>query len=270
MDASLILLLIALGLALGSFLGALTHRLPGQESIFKGRSKCPKCGKKIAWYDNIPLFSYIFLKGRCRRCNKKISPRYFLIELVTAVGFVCIYYLYVNCAARLMNLFFQSPLCIWGNKLSFFLLPFMLILFLVVLAIFAIDFEHQFIPDSLVFTGFTFVFFTTAFADPSSFYTRLLVAFGSGIFLLIIHLTTKGKGMGLGDVKFALFLGILLGWPYAFVSLLLAFLTGAVVGIILVLAGKAKLKEHVAFGPFLALSLIVTFVWGEKLLTLFL
>jgi prepilin signal peptidase PulO-like enzyme (type II secretory pathway) len=270
METSLPFLLTVFGLALGSFIGALAYRLPRQESVFKGRSKCPKCKKKIAWYDNIPLLSYIFLGGKCRNCRKKISPRYFLIEFSTALAFSGSYFVYKSCLGALSSLVYQSPICLWQESLSYFVIPFILFAFLIIEAIFIIDFEHQFIPDQLVFWLFSFVFLVSAIFSPATLYQRSLSGFGAGIFLLVIHLLTKGKGMGLGDVKFALPAGILLSWPYTPVFLLLAFLTGAMVGIILILGRKVELKDHIAFGPFLAISLIITFIWGDKLITLFL
>jgi leader peptidase (prepilin peptidase)/N-methyltransferase len=270
MDSFLILLLIVSGLSLGSFLGALTYRLPKGESVFKGRSKCPSCGEQISWFDNIPLLSYLLLGGKCRHCNEKIPSRYFLIEFLTATGFVASYFGLVHCANISLDLPYVSPMCTLNDQLPGLLLPVMLFVFLIVVSIFVIDFEHRFIPDEFVFFGFTALFLVFVFFSPSSIYIRMLSAFGAGIFLLLIHLLTKGKGMGLGDVKFAVFAGILLGWPFTPVFLFLAFLTGALVGIILVLTSRAGLKKQIAFGPFLVVSLIVTFAFGERLITLFL
>lgn len=265
-----IILLAVIGLAFGSFLGALTYRIPKGESIFKGRSKCPHCGKKISWYDNIPLFSYLFLKGKCRHCGKRISPRYFWVEFLTALVFVGTYLLYVFCSNGAYFPVFKSPACTWVGSLSLWSIPFMLLVFLVVIAIFVIDLEHQFIPDELVFIGFTLSFFGVLLTSPETLYIRMLSAFGAGAFLLLIHLFTKGKGMGLGDVKFVLIAGLLLGWPYTPIFLFLAFLTGAVVGIILILTSKAEFRQQIAFGPFLVVSLMATFVLGDKLITLLL
>lgn len=270
MDSFLILLLIASGLSLGSFLGALTYRLPRGESIFKGRSKCPHCGEKISWYDNIPLLSYLLLGGKCRHCKEKISSRYFWIELLTSIGFIGSYFGFIECSRTGFELPYMSPMCSYYDVLSLWSIPFMLFIFSIVVAIFVIDLEHQFIPDELVFVGITFLFFVIALFDPSRIYVRMLTGLGAGIFLLLIHLLTKGRGMGLGDVKFAVFAGLLLGWPYTPIFLFLAFLTGAVVGIILVLTSKTGLKQQIAFGPFLVISLITTFAIGEKLITLFL
>ena len=270
MDLTIILLALVPGLIFGSFLGALTYRLPRGESIFKGRSKCPNCGKKIAWYDNIPIFSYILLGRKCRHCKKSISSRYFWIELLTSLLFFGAYFLFLECSSGVYSAAIKTPACIWEGVLGGAFLPFVLLVTLTVTTIFVIDLEHQFIPDELVFFGTTLVFLAIVLFNPSTFYLNMLSALGAGVSLLLIHLATKGEGMGLGDVKFAIFAGLILGWPYTPVFLFLSFLTGAAVGIILILINKAKFKQQIAFGPFLIVSLIATFILGDKIIALFL
>ncbi len=229
------LYLFLVGLCFGSFLGALTYRYLRKETVLKGRSWCDSCGKEIAWYDNIPLFSFLVLGGRCRYCKKKISLRYFLIELFSGIGFVLI---------------------------GFNLLH--LILFLILFGIFIIDFEHRIIPDAFVFAGMTAAIFNLQF----SIFNNLSAGFISASFLLLIYLLTKGKGMGLGDVKLAVLGGLLTGLKLAPVWLFLAFLTGAVAGIILILSKKANLKDKIAFGPFLIIAIPLSLVWGNKIINL--
>jgi leader peptidase (prepilin peptidase)/N-methyltransferase len=257
----MVFLLIIYGLIVGSFLTAYTYRLPLGKSIRKGRSICPKCKKKIVWFDNIPLLSFLLLKGKCRNCDKKISIRYPLIELFSAMGFVGIYYLLSACSSDII--------CSWQARLGVLGLPFMLLAFSVVFMIFIIDLEKRIIPDELSLFGLTLVFLSLLLFDPSSLYVHLLAGFSAGVFLLLIHLLTLGKGMGLGDVKLALFLGTLLGWPWTVVWLFGAFLTGAIVGSILILSKKITFGKQIAFGPFLVLSLVITLIWGEALLRMF-
>jgi prepilin signal peptidase PulO-like enzyme (type II secretory pathway) len=259
------LILFILGLVAGSFLTAYTYRLPRGKSVKKGRSICPQCKKQIAWYDNIPLLSFILLKVRCRNCKKKISFRYPAIELGSALGFVGIYHLLTSCQQTSLN-----SICHWQTSLGLFTLPFFLLIFLILLAIFILDIEGKIIPDELNFLGLIFVFLVLLFFNPSELYLYLLSGFGAALFLLLIHILTSGKGMGLGDVKLALFSGTLIGWPLVVVWLFTAFLTGAFVGIILLLVKKISFGRHIAFGPFLVLSLIIALVWGETLLNLFL
>ncbi len=259
------LALFVFGLIAGSFLSAYTYRAPLGKSVKKGRSICPRCKKKISWYDNIPLLSFLLLKGKCRNCKKKISFRYPLIELTTAMGFVGVYYLLSAC--RITSL---SLICDWKTKLGPIAPLFFLLIFLILLSIFIIDVEKKVILDELSFAGLALVFFVLLSIHPSDLFIHLVSGFGAALFLLLIHILTSGKGMGLGDVKLALFLGTLVGWPLVVVWLFVAFLTGAVIGTILLLGRKIAFGKHIAFGPFLVLALIITLIWGERLLNLFL
>lgn len=231
-----LIFVLAVGLALGSFLGAFTHRLPRKESFVEGRSRCPHCRAEIKWYDNIPLFSFLLLGGRCRSCGQKISVRYPLIELATALGILGIY---------ILNL--KSPI-------------FLILVLLLTISIFVIDLEKKIIPDELIFLGLGLTILALLLGWDDNFYLHFLGGFSSSFFLLLIHLVTKGKGMGLGDVKYALFAGTFLGWPGAISWLFLSFLTGAGVGVILILLGKARLGRHIPFGPFLAVSFLLTWL----------
>ena len=221
-----------LGSIFGSFLGALIYRFPRSISIAEGRSFCDKCKKQISWYDNIPILSFLILGGKCRNCKSKIPGINFIIELTTGIGFVVI-----------------------GFQ------PVPLILFCLLEVIFTIDLEHQIIPDIFIFIGLAVLFLNQT-------YSSLLAGFLAASFLLLIHLFTKGRGMGLGDVKFAVLGGAVVGLQLTFVWLFLAFLTGATVGIILILAEKAKIKDKIAFGPFLVIAIPLTIVYGQRLIDL--
>jgi len=240
-------LLAIFGLVVGSFLGAYTFRYPRGISVLKGRSICPKCKKNLAWHDNIPVLSFLLLKGRCRNCSKSISLRYLLIEIATALGFVGI----------------------WFLSLEPVFLIFLILIFSLLVVIFVIDLEQKIVPDEVVFAGFGLTVFYLLLISPSTLFTSLAAGFGAALFLLLVHLATRGRGMGLGDVKFAVFAGTFLGWPIVPIWLFTAFLTGAVVGTILVLAKKASFGKQIAFGPFLVISLIIVFIWGEKFINLF-
>ncbi|MFZ5932790.1 MAG: prepilin peptidase [Patescibacteria group bacterium] len=233
------------GLAFGSFLGLTTFRLPRGRAYLTGRSFCPNCGTKIAWYDNIPIVSFLLLKGRCRHCHKKISWRYPLIELATATTFLAIY----------LKFGLDIPL---------------LIVSLLTITVFVIDLEKRIIPDEIVFFGYLITLAFLVFGPFPAFYSYLFAGFFSSFFLLTVHLLTKGRGMGLGDVKYALFVGTFLGWPYSLVWLFLAFLTGAALGSILVLLRKAKFGRQIAFGPFLAAAFFISLFLAENLLRWFL
>jgi len=243
---------------LGSFLGVVSYRAPRGKQFFSGRSHCPNCGKTVAWYDNIPLISFLLLKGRCRHCRKPISIRYPAIEAATALLFVSAYWAFSSCSA-------SSPICVWKDILGPFALLFLLFVICLVVLVFTIDLEKQIIPDELNFLGFGVTSFLLLFGG-DKFYLSLFSGILASLFLLSVHLVTRGKGMGLGDVKFALFAGVFFGWPMGLIWLFTAFLTGALVAIILILLGKADRRDKIAFGPFLAISFVITMFWGDKIL----
>lgn len=251
-DFSLLFGLLILGAIAGSFIGALTYRLPRKVSIAKGRSICDFCRKKISWYDNIPVLSYVLLDGKCRNCHKKISLRYPAIELATAIGFIGIGY-------------FSSTLK--GQSLQgWWALPYLLTVFSILVAIFVIDLEHQLIPDNLVFFLLVITYSLLLITSAPDLYVRVASGFAAALFLLFIHLITRGRGMGLGDVKFALLGGTILGFPNTLVFLFLSFLTGAGVGIILILIKRARFGKPIPFGPYLVFGVTAALLFGDYLL----
>lgn len=251
-------IIFLIGLCIGSFLNVIIYRLPRGLGFVKGRSFCPHCKKKIRWFDNVPLISFVLLKGRCRFCHSPISWQYPVVELVTGVLFV------LGSSPFLRNLVDLSFLRVLDIGLT-------LALFSALIVIFFIDLEHQIIPDEIVFPIVILFIFRFVFSCLSTDYcllTTIYSAFGASLFLFAIYLVTKGKGMGFGDVKLAFLMGLVLGYPKIIVAFYLAFLTGAFVGIILILGRKARFGQKIAFGPFLALSTIIAFLWGEKILSL--
>lgn len=246
------LFFILLGLVFGSFLGVISHRLPLGESFAKGRSRCPRCKAKISWYDNIPLLSYLFLKGKCRSCKKKISIRYPLIELLTALLF-WIFFRF----SFFWSCHFET-ICRWKMYFGNMFLPFVLFLTLILILILVIDLEHMVIPDPFIFLGVSIAFLLFLLTDKYNLFENLFSAGLFSSFFLLLNLITKGKGMGLGDVKLAFLIGLLLGIKLSFYWFVVSFLTGAGVGIILILVGKLKFGKHIPFGPFMILSFFLT------------
>lgn len=239
------------GLVFGSFVNVLIYRLPKGLTL-SGRSYCPNCKNKISWYDNIPLVSFILLKGKCRNCRQKISFQYPIVELITAVGFILIYVYFVNFVGT-----------------GYVYLIYLFAVFVVLLPVFIIDLIDQIVPDELVYGGMILVFGFILLNDNQLIYSSLFAGFISASFLLLIHLVTHGKGMGLGDVKLAIFLGLFLGITKIIPWFYLSFLTGAFVGIILILGKKARFGRPIAFGPFLIIGLLGAYFWGDKLISLF-
>lgn len=243
------MLYLLAGLLVGSFVSAYSYRVPRSVPWALGRSFCPGCKKKISWFDNIPVVSYLLLSGKCRNCKKRISLRYPVIELVSGLSFVGLGW-------------------VWGNYLhgSPIELLFMLFLFVITFSILVIDIEHQIIPDNMVFVAIASVFLYLVILD-RPIYINLLSGFISAFFLLILHIITKGKGMGLGDVKFAILGGLVLGWPNTPIWMFLAFIIGAFVGIVLILFKRASFGKKIPFGPYLVVSLWLALIYGDWFLS---
>jgi leader peptidase (prepilin peptidase)/N-methyltransferase len=229
------------GLVLGSFLNVVIHRLPRGESVAYPPSRCPACGAGISFADNIPLLSYLILKGRCRHCRARIPLRYPASELLTGALFL------------LAALRFGVGLdLLWALAL---------ILFLVALA--GIDLEHRLLPNLLTLPGVAVGLALSAARDPGSWWVYPLaaaLAFGG---MLALALAYPG-GMGMGDVKFAALLGSFLGF-YAFLALFLAALAGALAGGTLVAAGRATRKSALPFGVFMSLGAGMALFFGPSL-----
>lgn len=239
------LLFFFLGTVFGSFISALSYRNPRGISNTSGRSFCDRCKKQINWYDNIPLLSYLFLGGKCRNCKNRISLRYPLIEASTGIIYFLIFSNYYP---------------------DIFKIIYLLIIFSLLIMIFVVDLENKIIPDEFVFMGMIISILYLVIINGYLLFSGILAGFLCALILLLIHLFTKGRGMGLGDVKFAVWGGMFIGLRLSMVWLLLAFLTGGVAGIILILLRKAGMKDQIAFGPFLVFALGLTLIIGEKII----
>lgn len=233
-----------IGLCVGSFLNVLIDRLPREESIIKKRSYCESCKHKLAWYDLIPLLSFVMLSGKCRYCGFPISFYYPTVELITGVLFVLTFF-FLPGESILYYLFIVSSL----------------------ITIFFIDLKYGIIPDKIVYPSIFLTFVFIALNTQYLILNTLLSAFGSFLFFLFLWAITRGRGMGFGDVKYTFLMGLILGFPNIVVGLYVAFLTGAIVSLILVLWGKKKLKgSTIPFGPFLVFGTIVALFWGDILM----
>jgi leader peptidase (prepilin peptidase)/N-methyltransferase len=211
---------------------ALTYRIPRNLDFISGRSFCDSCGTKLFWYDNIPLLSYVMYFGKSRCCNKKISLRYPLIEVTTAIGGVYLYLMF-------------------GFSFLFVIYS---LLFLLSFSILIIDIEHQIIPDELSWI----ILILGIFQLSSNLYNNLFFASVFSLVFLFLHLVTLGRGMGLGDVKLAFALGIWLGLEKGVSWLITSFIIGGIVAFTLLLLKKAKMKTKIAFGPFLIIGFWAT------------
>lgn len=240
-----ILTLFIFGLFVGSFLNVVIDRSARGEGFINGRSHCDRCGHVLSWYDLIPLLSYALLQGKCRYCHKSIGYEYPIVETATAISF-----------AVLPFLLSTYDMFLFGVKL---------LLIGIFIIIFFADLWYGIIPDVALIAGsggLAMLFFL----QPSIILSHVAAGLGAGLFFLMLFLGTKGKGMGFGDVKLALFLGLLLGFPDIIVGLYIAFLTGALVALILILWRKKRLRgDTIPFGPFLVLGGLVAWFWGTSL-----
>lgn len=247
-----IIFIIAFGLVWGSFLNVVIYRLPRGKSIVKPPSSCPHCQKRIKFYDNIPLLSYILLQGKCRYCQHKISFTYPLVEFLTPSCFVLLYVHY-----SLSFYFFAS--CLFTSAL-------------IVLCF--IDFYHQILPDEITLPGLTLALIYSLFRPDLSLTQALVGAVvGSGFLLFIYgayYLLRRKEGLGMGDVTMMLMVGAYLGWLQAFFTLILASLAGALVGVFFILFKKKNLQYSLPFGTFLAPAAFFSLLWGEKILRAYL
>jgi len=250
-DLMIIVFVLIFGLIVGSFLNCLVYRLYHDVSLL-GRSFCPHCLKKIAWYDNIPVFSYILLLGRCRHCRRTISWQYPAVELFTALLF----------------------LLTWPGDMGltnfFWLLLYNWLLVSVLIIISIYDSRWQLIPVSVItVTGLILLIVNIILGEPVIFIGALALL--GATFFGIQYLLTKGRGIGEGDIWLGAFLG--LAFPHLgqfFLIIFITYLLGAAVGIYLMISEHRQARSAIALGPFLALAAFIVLVWGEPLLAWYL
>ncbi len=242
-------LAVPFGLVLGSFLNVVIHRLPRGESVVKPRSRCPGCEREISPRDNLPVLSWLLLRGRCRDCASPISARYPLVELSTGLLLAAVAAVHLGDTTEL----------VLGMVLVAFLVPMALI-----------DLDHRIIPNRLTAPAAVVAIVLGTALDPSGEPERLIAGVAAAGFLLVAALIKPG-GMGMGDVKLAGVLGLFLGAPVA-VALMVGLVTGTVAGAVIMarLGVKAGRKAAVPFGPFLAVGGVVAVLAGAPLIDAYL
>jgi leader peptidase (prepilin peptidase)/N-methyltransferase len=253
MNTIILLLIILIGLALGSFSNVCIYRIPKGKSILFPNSFCPKCGAKIRSYDNIPLLSYIILRGRCRNCHAKISLQYPLVEFLTAAFLVLTYLrfgLTWDFAAR-------------G------------ILILLMILTFFIDLKHRIIPDVLTFPGIILGFLFSFLVDSPTVLNSFLGILAGGVMFYLAavlgELLFKKESMGGGDIKLAMMLGAFLGWKNILLVLFLSAFLGSVIGgVALFFSKDVKETRAIPFGPFLALGAVIAMFAGDAIISAYL
>lgn len=235
------------GAAVGSFLNVCIFRLPVKTSIIKPGSRCPNCLNPVRFYDNIPIISYILLRGKCRDCGENISWRYPLVELLTGLLTVMLFLKF-------------------GFTVEFFVF-FLFVSVLIVITF--IDLDHQIIPDILTLPGIPLFFLAAVFLVKVPWLEALLgLIIGGGTLLVIAlayELIAKREGMGGGDIKLLAMIGGFLGWKSLLFILLGSSLLGAIVGLSLIIINKQDMKYAVPFGPFLSAAVLAYIFWGEQM-----
>jgi leader peptidase (prepilin peptidase)/N-methyltransferase len=229
------------GLLIGSFLNVVIARVPERRSLWSPGSACPGCGAAIAWYDNIPILSFLALRGRCRACATPIPWRYPLVEGITAA-------LFGSAAYR----FGPTPDAVVAAALL-----------AVLVALTAIDLEHQIIPDVITLPGILAGALANLATGRVPWLESLIgIVVGGGVFVVII--LVSGGGMGGGDMKLGAMLGAFLGWKVVLLSIFVAVALGAGVALALMASGVRGRKDPIPFGPFLAAGGAASLFWGEK------
>jgi len=236
------------GLCIGSFLNVVIYRLPLGQSLATPPSRCRNCGYSLRWFDNIPVLSWLLLRGRCRTCGVAVSWQYPLVELITAGLFVLVILL-------------TPPGVLMASRL---------LLVSILIALFGIDLEHQILPNSITLSGIAIGIALSVFAPPGLKDSLIGAVLGAAILYGIAYgyfLWRREEGMGMGDVKMLAMIGAFLGWKAVLVTLVLSSFAGAFIGVILLGLHKGGMKFALPFGTFLSIGALIAMFAGEPLVT---
>lgn len=235
-----------LGLMIGSFLNVCIYRLPRQMSPVRPRSGCTKCGHVLSWYENVPIVSYLVLRGRCRGCGAPISPMYPIVEAITGGMFLAGYLLYGPSPLLVVRLIFGCAM----------------------LVLFVIDLQHRILPNVITLPGIVAGFLCSLLAGPGWLASLIGIAAGGGTLWAIaeVYYRVRGQeGLGMGDVKMLGMIGAFLGWKLVLLTLVLASLSGTIVGVGVLLMKRESMKYAMPFGTFLAVGAIIAAVAGDPI-----
>lgn len=247
---ALAILVTVFGLAVGSFLNVCIHRLPRRESLVWPSSRCPKCGASLKPYDDIPLLSYLALRGRCRACGGPISLRYPMVESVTALWFLAAFTLFPPALA--------IPRLVFGCAM---------------LVLFVIDLEHRILPNVITLPGIVAGFLFSVFGPPGWIDSLIGIVAGGGFLWLtavVYERVRHEEGLGFGDVKMLAMIGAFLGWKLMLVTLVLSSFLGSIVGLGLIALKKGDMKYALPYGTFLAVAAVFSSVAGDRIVNWYL
>lgn len=240
------IVLVLGGLCVGSFLNVCIHRLPSRTSIVFPASRCPACGQALSWTDNIPVVSYAALRGRCRYCRVPISVRYPIVEMLTCAVFVLHWFVFGPTPLLVVRLAFACALIV----------------------LFAIDLEHQILPNVITLPGIVVGFVSSLFFPPGPVMSLAGIALGGGLLWAIAeawYRIRKVEAMGFGDVKMLAMVGAFLGVKLVMLTFVLSSLVGGVVATVLVVTRRADMATKVPYGTMLAAAALVASLYGERL-----
>jgi leader peptidase (prepilin peptidase)/N-methyltransferase len=246
-DVVTVVVLALIGACVGSFLNVCIYRLPRRESLVWPASHCTSCGRTLSWYENVPVIGWLALRGRCRTCGERISIVYPIVEVVTAVIFVCGYLIYGWTPILAVRLAFACAMIV----------------------LFVIDLQHQILPNVITVPGIVIGFVLSLFLPPGWLSSLLGIALGGGVLLLIMEAYARARGfegLGMGDVKMLAMIGAFLGWPLMLLTLVLGSLAGSVIGVGLMATRRGGMKTALPFGTFLAVGALVAAVTGDAIL----
>jgi leader peptidase (prepilin peptidase) / N-methyltransferase len=246
MNALVVVFLAAFGLAVGSFLNVCIYRLPRRESLSFPASHCTSCQRPLDWFENIPVFGWLALRGRCRTCRAEISPIYPVVEAITAAVFVAGYLIYGLTPLLAVRVLFACAM----------------------LVLFAIDLRHRVLPNAITLPGVVAGFLFSIILPPGWLSSLIGLLAGGGILFAIgeAYYRLRGvEGLGMGDVKMLAMIGAFLGWQLMILTLIMASFAGSIIGIALVLTRRGGMQYALPFGTFLAVGAVLAAVAGEPI-----
>lgn len=238
------ILIFLVGLVLGSFLNVIIYRINDLRSVITGRSYCPACKTQLKWYDLIPVISFMLLKTRCRYCGTKISWQYPIVEVVTAAAMFLLYLMF-------------------GLSSSF---VFYAVVFLILGVVFVHDLKTKLVPEEFVWVALVLTLLGGWYFGGFSFWNSILGGMIAGGFPALLVLVSREQWMGAGDIKLAVILGLLLGYPLAIAGLFIAFVLGSIVGLVLIGLKQKKMQDQLPFAPFLITATFISLICGNYIL----
>jgi len=240
------ILFLAIGLIVGSFLNVCIYRMPRRESVNWPGSHCTTCNRSLAWYENVPVVSWLVLRGRCRTCHDPISVIYPTVEVITGLVFLAAYELYGLSLLTVVRIAFACAMIV----------------------LFAIDLRHRILPNVITVPGIVAGFVASLWLPPGWQSSLIGLLIGGGVLFAVgeVYYRTRGvEGMGMGDVKMLAMIGAFLGWPLMLLTLILASFTGAILGLAMIVSGRGGAKAALPFGTFLAVGALVSAVAGQPI-----